>query len=268
MYKKMEKEKIEENNQEPDKLENNSEIDEEEEEKVGEEKNGEDKEAKKEKKKYLRKKQNSQIIWAILLMLALIVIVLAVPFIRNNYINKFNYIGLDFQKTQMGEIIFYSTRVPVGKFSKSIVLDKGNSYAIDFREDPRKLEYIKVDLNSTIKFKKMNINYISLESDLPTCEDNIIAVVGITDFLKSFGNLKVQGAMNNETAAEEAKFPYITCENSPENTVIYIKHGNQTLIKQLGEDCYELVYKDCEINKVSEKFILVVLEDYIEQLNE
>ena len=39
--------------------------------------------------------------------------------------------------------------------------------------------------------------------------------------------------------------------------------GILTEIKKINRDCYELTYKDCEINQVSEKFILLVLERYM-----
>ena len=65
-----------------------------------------------EPKENVKEKQNIQVKWAVVLMLALIFIIVAIPFIIRE-VNKFDYIGLEFQKTQLGELIFYSTRFPV-----------------------------------------------------------------------------------------------------------------------------------------------------------
>ena len=197
---------------------------------------------------------------AVILMVSVLLIILIVPFVVKNFINKFEHNGIEFQKTKLGEIIFYSTRIPLSNIQGQAI----GTYSINFREDPRELEFIEVIIpDNVIDFAKGKTVYISLEADVPICEDNLIAVAGLTDFLKSFGALSVKGAMSNASYANETGFPYVTCKNHPENTVILIKNGEETIIKKTGDNCYELMYKDCEINKVTEKFGLIILKKYM-----
>ena len=215
---------------------------------------------KKPKKNTLKEKQTRQLLWAIILMVSIILIVIFVPLIKKNYLDKFEYIGLDFQKTQAGEVMFYSTRIPIANQKGEVT----GSYAINFREDPRELESIKVDIpDGVVTFLRDKMMYISIQSDIPICGDNVIAVAGLTDFLKSFGALQVKGAIDNESHANETGFPYVTCENTLANTVIMVRNGNETIIKKSGENCYEIEFKGCEINKATEKFSLIVLERYM-----
>jgi len=65
----------------------------------------------KQKKKLTKKEmQNRQIMWAVILMISLILIVVAVPLIKKNFIDKFRYINLDFQKTRIQQALFFILR--------------------------------------------------------------------------------------------------------------------------------------------------------------
>ena len=134
---------------------------------------------------------------------------------------------------------------------------------MNFREDPRELEDVKVNMKDNIvKFKKNNTVYISLDPEMQACEDNSIALMNLAGFLRDFAGLEVKSAVNNKTFAEENGMNYADCENSPYNTVIYINSGNETSISEIG-NCYQLIYSDCEILEVTEKFMLVILENYM-----
>jgi hypothetical protein len=233
------------------------------------------KEIEKPKELSLKQKQNRQIIWALVLMASIIIIIFLVPYIKQNVFNKFEYIGLDFYKTKTTSgitgaaidkgIIFYFTKIPlVNQYAFPI-----GDYSIYFRNNPKELGNISVDIiEKKIEFQKDNIVYISIQYDAPVCEDNIVAVVGLTNFLDKFGNLKVKGAMNDAVYASNNNLDYITCKTNPNNTVILLKTGNETIISKTGRNCYELQYKECEIDKVTEKFILTIMENYMEKYNE
>lgn len=227
------------------------------------------------KKLRLKQKQNKQIIWALVLMASIILIIFLIPYIKQNFFNKFEYIGLDFYKTKTAtgitgaaatnNIVFYYTEIPlINQYSFPI-----GDYSIYFRNDPRELENISVDIiEKKIEFQKNNTVYISVQYDAPICDDNIVAVVGLTQFLDKFGNLKVKGAMNDAIYASNSQLEYVTCKTNPDNTVILLKTGNETIISKTGRNCYELQYKECEINKVTEKFILTIMENYMKSYNE
>lgn len=234
------------------------------------------KESKEGDSKSLRKKQNNQILWALVLMASVIIIIFLVPYIKQNVFNKFKYAGLDFYKTKLGSdkvtgaavsngIVFYYTEIPlINQYGFPI-----GDYSIYFRNDPRELENISVDIiENKVEFEKNRLVFISIQYDAPICEDNIVSVVGLTNFLDKFGNLQVKGAMNDVMYASNNDLEYVTCETSPNNTVIEFRTGNETEVKRINKNCYEIVYKDCEINKATEKFILTIMEGYMEKYKE
>ena len=216
---------------------------------------------KKEIKKILNKKeiQNKQIMWAVILSISVILIIIFVPLITKNFVNKFVYIKLDFQKTKLGEIIFYSTSVPVTAGDKII-----GGYTMNFRNDPRELENVEIDIpQNLIGFKKQNIVYITLNPGMEPCEDHTIALMNLAVFLKDFTNLNVSSGISDKEEAEINNIPYVTCENHPNNTVLEITSGEKTLIKKIDENCYLMMYNNCEITQVTEKFMLAILEPYM-----
>lgn len=220
------------------------------------------KKSKRVKKLTVKQKQNKTIMWALILMISIILIIFLVPYIVKNYINKFEHIGLDFYKTKAGNLNFYTTKIPlVNRYGFPI-----GDYQISFRNNPLALENIEVNIiENKIEFEKKLPVYISIESEAPICEDNIIAVIGLTNFLDKFGNLNVKGGMDNETYAIENDQVYVTCDSNPNNTVIELRSGDKTRLRRINKNCYEIKYKDCEINQAVEKFILTITESYMKK---
>jgi len=205
------------------------------------------------------KYQNTQLIIIISLMVLVFLIMAIVPFVKSNYVDKFVYADLEFEKIKSEDIVTYKTILPA-------VNSEGKLFGIEwvFRNDPRELDDIIIEIpNKTINFQKDKKTYLSLEKDAPSCEDNILSVFTLLNFLDDFGGLDIQGAVSDKDYANETNHPYITCENSPHNTVILLKSGNQNLLNRTSENCYELQYKDCDINRVTEKFIYTILERYM-----
>ncbi len=66
-------------------------------------------------------------------------------------------------------------------------------------------------------------------------------------------------SMDKEYAAANDVL-YKRCEE--ESTVILVTQGNENKITEIGETCYEIRFKDCDILKVSERFVLNILEQY------
>ena len=207
-----------------------------------------------------KKKQSRQVLWAVILMAALILIVLGTPYVIKNYFNHFVYNKLDFEKTQLGDIRFYSTRIPVVNENWEVT----ETFSMNFRNDPRDLEYIPHDFkDNKIKFKRENVTYISFNPEMETCEDNGIALIAFSGFLRGLGQLNVSSAVTDYDFSKENKLSYKDCENSPDNTVIMIDSGEMTRIKRISSECYEIIYKDCELLQATEEFMLIILEDYM-----
>lgn len=209
----------------------------------------------------IKTKQNKQIAIAVFLMVFVVVMVFLVPFAIKNYFNKFSYINLDFTKQKYGEVIFYNTVIPIVDNNGKIIQD----YELDFRSDPRKIEYIKVNISEgDLKVIRNKITYISVVPDVQECEDNVIAMASFSRFLGGFAQLNVRGASANESYAKEFNTTYANCETKPDSTVIIIKSGNQTRIDKTNKNCYELTYANCDIIAVTEKFNLEILRQYME----
>lgn len=225
----------------------------------------ESKTVKKKPKKLTKKQiQNNQVKWALVLMASIIIIIFLVPYVIKNVINKFDYIGLDFYKTKAGDLHFYTTKIPLVNVQGFPIGD----YQISFRNDPRELESIETIIpGNKVEFEKDLPIYISIPNDAPVCDENIIAVIGLTNFLDRFGTLTVKGAMHGEFELE-VETPIVTCETNPNNTVILLKTGDRTLLRKITKNCYEIKYNGCEINMATEKFILTIMEKYMERYND
>jgi hypothetical protein len=229
------------------------------------------------KKIEIKNKQNRQIVIAIILMVAIIVIILAVPYARDNLFNNFKYKNMEFSKSMVGKIPFYNTQLPL--YSQKVFAATGTglaveeinqnrirngSYILTLRQDPRDLEDIEVDLDiNNITFVKQNTMYVTYNASDPKCEHNVISAADLARFLINFGGFDVKGAVMNKDYASANKIPYVTCENYPENTVIMVVASNQTRISKVKERCYKLEYSNCEMLDVSNKFILSIAEGYI-----
>ena len=209
--------------------------------------------------------QNKQIKWSVFLMVSIIFIIVVVPFINNNFINKFDYNGLTFQKTQLGDLIFYSTRFPVVRVTGQIVGDN----AINLRNDPRDLEYIPVNVtNDRIDFVRSRSRYapvyIALDPFMDVCEDTGIALIALSGFLRDSG-LEVKSAVIDKDYAKENNQTHRVCDTAEYDTLIIIRVGNQTTINEIQPNCYEMRFNNCEILQVSEKFILTILKEYVDR---
>lgn len=206
--------------------------------------------------------QNKQVKWVLFLMIAIILIVVLVFFVKNNFIDKFNYKGLVFQKTQIGNLFFYSTRFPVVSSTGKIM----GEYAVNFRNDPRKLDYIPVNTtNIKIEFTLDKGGYgpvfISLNPFMEVCEDSGIALLTLSGFLRDSG-LNVSSAVTDKAYAKKNKLTQRWCDDDKFDTVIIVTNGNETSITEISPNCYEMKFNKCEIMQVNEKFIMVILEDY------
>ena len=212
--------------------------------------------------KEINSKQESQIKWAVVLMVGLLVIVLAVPFISENFINSFDYGGLNFQKTQLGDLIFYSTKFPVVSLTGNVIGD----YAVNLRKDPRDLDNVLINISDDmIKFSTDGKNYgpayISLNPFMEMCGDNGIAVMELAGFLRDSG-LQVNSAVTDKAYARDNNLTHRWCDSAGFDTVIVVSDGEENAITEIDNHCYKIEFKDCEVLESVERFILIILGEY------
>jgi len=175
--------------------------------------------------------------------------------------NHFTYNGLNFQKTKYGEILLYSVDIPVASSSGQIL---GHTH-VDFRNDPRKLDDIEVDIDGKMVFSRKV--YISVEEPID-CEYKPVALGNLALFFHNTDAEIIWGSFTEEFAEQE-ELPHITCDNASTNTVILFRQAEETSVKEIEDDCYEILFNGCEdITKPSEKFVLEIIDQHMDKVND
>jgi len=155
---------------------------------------------------------------------------------------KFEYLGLNFQKTNEGNLVFYKSSVQITQADGKLF-----NYVLNLRNDPRELDVPKFP----IRFLKTNKTFISINPDIGECDDATLAFMTIGQFVGAMG-IDGKGAFANKSLADEKQTPYVTCENSKTNTVLLFEAGNKTSIVKEGE-CYRIKIANCELVKAVEE---------------
>jgi hypothetical protein len=215
-------------------------------------------------------KNHKQLLWAIIIMVLVIVIILAVPFIIKNYFNSFEYSGIDFSKTKLGNIDLFSATIPIFSTDASGTVtgkDVTSEFTLNLRNDPRKLEDINVLLDKeNITLTRDRTVYVSYNSSDPPCQHNVLSAANLARFFLDFENVNIEGAVINKDYANQNNIPYITCDNHPHGTVFLMLNGNENLITKIKDNCYLLQYKYCDMLPVTEKFMLTDVEGYMNKI--
>ncbi|PIN80637.1 hypothetical protein COV11_03695 [Candidatus Woesearchaeota archaeon CG10_big_fil_rev_8_21_14_0_10_30_7] len=101
---------------------------------------------------------------------------------------------------------------------------------------------------------------LAADSDIGACDDGSLAGVLIGQFI-TIGR-SVQVASTNQTYAEETGYDFANCNNvTADTTVIITRKGEENkIIDQNG--CYIIQFKECDILKSTERFIVGVLASY------
>jgi len=94
---------------------------------LSEENTEEDKESGKIVEKSIETSHSNQLKWAVGIMIGILAIIMI--FYGWKYMeSQYDYMNLEFQKTQLGDVIFHSTRIPVTDQNNQIT----GSYSINF----------------------------------------------------------------------------------------------------------------------------------------
>jgi len=209
-----------------------------------------------------KEKNNNTAIFVVLGIALLILLICAIAVFYRYSSNNFKYGGIEFNKNYEGSVTFYTGMVPITD-------DYGNIQAyrkIDLRNDPRKLKDVAVDLNGSINFIKNSTLYVSY-GEMKQCIETGVAATNLGLFLATT-DVSYLGAIDDPDYANSTTVPYVNCQTHPNNIVLLIKSGNETQVTQTGNNCYELVFKECEILKVTEKFELTVLDQYMKDISQ
>ena len=163
-------------------------------------------------------------------------------------LKKFKYAGLEFEKTKLGKINFYLAKMPL----KDMFGNQASYVSVYFREDPRKLERIKI-LNNLLLGKN---SVFAAESRSLNCEDSNIASGTLFLFLSNIGIRPYIGELDGVEALKNNK-PIVDCAGNYSHSQVIFKKGNESIIKK-ENNCYIIQTANCEIMNVTERFILGV----------
>ena len=153
-----------------------------------------------------------------------------------NSLSTFEYEGIEFNIIKEGEVIFYHTSFPMIHEGKDI------NYNIYLRNDPRKLK----DISFEGELNLLEMVVINNTEDFVCGGDGGIAIINFQQILRAFGI----NMMKDSNA---------TCDSQGRYMFLVIKPGNVTSIEQFGPACYNLNVNNCEILKVTEKFLVELI---------
>ena len=196
------------------------------------------------------KKLESQVKWVIFGMIALILVVAVAYFIAQES-KKISYGGLEYEKIDYSKSLsLYHTEIPLRDAGGNLVAN----YNLYLRNNPQDLK--DIILSSPIQLKENTIVSLDEDSEIG-CDDSGIAGANFLSFLKTAG-IKVSVAYSEESYAKEKNANYVTCETDSNESIILIKKGEENKITQETPDCFVLQYKDCEILKPTERFMVAL----------
>lgn len=204
-----------------------------------------------EEKKQISKedaKKQEKILRNILIVLAaLVLLIFGVVYILHSS-NSFTYRGIEGQVVKEGKLLFYSVSFPVNYHGNI------TSWPVYIRNDPRRLDKIPFggEMDFGKKFSDNNYRLVINRTDrFPDCDGDEAIAIGNMINLQALG---VKIAEGNVSCDPEGRYMYIN-----------IKKGEESKITQIGNACYELDVKDCDILKVTERFMVEMFVRYYEQ---
>ena len=200
---------------------------------------------KKHASKEQEKKQNKTLRNILIGLLVIVLLIIGLIYIFYSA-NHFSYRGITGEVVKDEGILFYKIGFPV-RFQGQIV-----PYYIYIRNNPESLDNIPFEgeIDFGEKFPEDNAYRLVINmSDEFDCEGDQAISIGNMLNLKALG-IKV---VRDENA---------TCDSEGRYMFIDIKKGEESKIMQVENSCYDLVVKECEILKVTERFMVEAFVKY------
>jgi len=157
------------------------------------------------------------------------------------------YDNINFDRIQEGELTFYHTSLPVDSnhiVTADAVAAKYNLY---FRNSPAELKEIPFEGDITL----MEDVILNFTEEFNCDGDGVIAVANFITVLNVLG-------------ADASKNEELGCDEQGRYTFIQFQVGNETGIVQTGPSCYEFNINNCEILEVTEKYMVEVISEVIQ----
>ncbi len=184
------------------------------------------------------KKENKTLIWVFVIIGIIIVLGFGI-FFYSQSLKSFEYknIKFDIIKDQGGRI-FYHTGIPIVKNNTNFI------YNVYLRNDPRRLEEVETAI---MGIQGSDIVILNMTNSFNCDGDGIISIANMGQILDGLFNTKI------------AKNSTLSCDSLERYVYINIQEGNKTRIQQTDKKCFDFYVNNCEILKVTEKFLVEVL---------
>jgi hypothetical protein len=185
-----------------------------------------------------QEEKNNKLLIAVFSLLGLVLIAFFAGYFLIESKNSFSYKGVEFNKIQEGNLVFYNTQLPVYS-NRSNTSKKVLTYNFYLRNDPRELA--KMDFNETIiPLKLMAINY---SEDMNCNGYGIIALTNIINLYQLIG-AKVT-VDKNATCDPEGRYMFLN-----------LQKANETSLEKVGNNCYNLNVKNCDVFPPTERLMI------------
>jgi len=165
-----------------------------------------------------------------------IVLVIFVSWILFSYFQStFDYRGVEFAK--VNEIAPYMTSLPVN-YGITGQASQETTFGFYIRNDPRKLDAIPFDGEMTF-LKNVVMNSTG---DIKCGGMGVVGTANMANLYSVLG-------------ARVVRDPNVSCDDEGKWTFIQIEAGSETKIEQIGNSCYLLTFKDCEVLQITERYM-------------
>lgn len=194
------------------------------------------KEEKEEKPSKEQINKENKIFRNIILVLAGFILMFLIVYLIIYYINHFEVEGVKFEIVKMGSLTLYKTSVPV------MYQGKKADYNFYLRTNPKLLK--NTEFNGDLSVKENMV--INMSEDFNCNGDGVIAIANLLNLYKLIGTNVIK---DENAGCDDIYGRYV---------FLNIKNGDETRIVEYGLKgaCYNLNVNNCEILKVTEKFML------------
>lgn len=192
-------------------------------------------------------KRENKILMITLIVIGIIIVAGIVYFISaGREQTSFNYEGINFTVEKIGNLTFYDTATLATSAA-------GTPFGFRIRTNPNKLK--NVPFYGSENFNFTTFNLYKFDNGTFSCKG--YGAISIANLYRTITEMGMQ-FVNDQNA---------TCDSQGKYNFFLLKYGNETQVKQIGYNCYELEIKgndsECEILPATEKLMVDMYAKYI-----
>lgn len=173
----------------------------------------------------------------IFIFVAILFVALIGAFVYSSQQETIDYRGVEFKL--VNEIAPYKTTILVEKVNTITGAFSRVPYSYYLRTDPRELDAIPFD--GSVELKQTLV--VNTSNDF-NCDGN--GILGMTNLARLYATIGAE-VVKNET---------IGCSQNGTYMFLHLEEGEKTAIERIGESCYRMTIRECEVLEATERFML------------